>query len=451
MAFTRHRPKPDADARPDPSSAEELRSAAAAAEPDAFVSYAREDEEAAAALADGLRAAGKSVWMDREKIPYASDWRARARAGIDASKAVVLVLSPSWRSSDPCRYELDYAVERQKRLVPVTVSEALLPEHLPPALRDVVWIPAARGDPDAAVDTIVATLEDDLEWRDMHARLLVRALEWDERDRDRSLLLRGTDLRDGERWLTAPGRHGEIATAMHSAYLVASRREATRRQRIATGLVGGALLVSLGLAALAYWQRGVAVDNEREAVAQRRVAVRNAHQARSRELAATATAQLDADPELALLLGVEAAKVAPTNQAEEVLRAALPRVTGTTSLRHPGLQAIAADTHGDRAITGGTDGLGRLWDPGTGRRIAVLRGHARSSRPTSRRGSSRWRSPPAAPSPPPEVPRATSACGTPGQGSSSSRCARRRAARPTSGCRSGSSGSGSSSPRVRRG
>jgi hypothetical protein len=33
----------------------------------------------AAAVADGLRAAGKSVWIDREKIPYASDWQAGAR------------------------------------------------------------------------------------------------------------------------------------------------------------------------------------------------------------------------------------------------------------------------------------------------------------------------------------------------------------------------------------
>src|SRR4051794_16871134 len=129
-----------------------------------------------------------------------------------------------------------------------------------------------------------------------------------------------TTLRDGEHWFTAAGRHDETPTQLHSAYLVASRREASRRQRIVLGFVGAALLVSLALAGLAYWQRGVAVDNEHEAVAQRRVAVRNAHQARSRELAATATAQLSADPERALLIGVEAAKEAPTVQAEEVLR-----------------------------------------------------------------------------------------------------------------------------------
>src|SRR4051794_32637125 len=185
-----------------------------------------------------------------------------------------------------------------------------------------------------------------------------------------------TTLRDGEHWFTAAGRHDETPTQLHSAYLVASRREASRRQRIVLGFVGAALLVSLALAGLAYWQRGVAVDNEHEAVAQSRVAVRNAHQARSRELAATATAQLSADPERALLIGVEAAKEAPTVQAEEVLRAALPQVTGTRTLPHAGLQAIAADERGRIAVTGGTDGLGRTWDLASGRVLAVLRGHS---------------------------------------------------------------------------
>ncbi len=337
--------------------------------------------------------------------------------------------------------------------MPVTVSEALLPEHLPPALRDVVWIPAARGDPDAAVYTIVATLKDDLEWRDMHARLLVRALEVGRtRPRPQPAPARHRPARRRAVADRAAGRHGEVATAMHSAYLVASRREATRRQRIATGPVAGALLVSLGLAALAYWQRGVAVDNEREAVAQRRVAARNAHQARSRELAATATAQLDADPELALLLGVEAAKVAPTTQAEEVLRASLPareRDDGAAPSRTPGARGRhpwrPRDHRRNRRARPG------LWDPGTGRRIAVLRGHARQQQTDIAQGVLSVAISPGG---------ALAATGG-AEGDVRVWDARtgklqftlrgRRAALPTSGCRSGSSANGSSSPRVRRG
>src|SRR5689334_18590908 len=79
----------DADAR-------ELRAAAAANEPAAFISYAREaDDELAYTLAEGLRAEGRDAWIDRERIAFASDWRARARAGIEASRAVIFVLSRS--------------------------------------------------------------------------------------------------------------------------------------------------------------------------------------------------------------------------------------------------------------------------------------------------------------------------------------------------------------------
>src|SRR5438552_1618501 len=90
-----------------------LRAAAAAAQPDAFMSYAREDEDFAEIIAQALESSGKAVWIDRDRIPYASDWRARARAGIDASKAVIFLLTPHWLSSEACRYELEHAVSSQ--------------------------------------------------------------------------------------------------------------------------------------------------------------------------------------------------------------------------------------------------------------------------------------------------------------------------------------------------
>jgi WD40 repeat protein len=350
--------------------------ASPAAPPDVFVSYARKDRDVADRLCAGLEAAGKEIWIDREDIPDTADWRARARAGVETAKAVLFVLSEDWVESKYCRFELDHAVEMHKRLIPVALPPELDPGTLPLALRDLSWIPLGTEVDGSAIERVSKALDTDLEWRDQHARLLVRAGEWEAAGNDKSLLLRGSDLRSAEAWLAGEPPHGETAAPRHTTFILASRRAATRRQRVALGLVAVALLVALGLAGVALWQRNVARDNQREAEQQRRVAERNARESRSRELAAKATAQLDADPELALLLGIEAANAAPTAQAGEVLRAAMPRTNRARVLAHSGLQDVATDAGGSLAITGGTDGLGRTWDLATGKRLAVLRGHS---------------------------------------------------------------------------
>ncbi len=347
------------------------RQEARAVRPDAFLTYAREDSDVVERLIAGLDEHDKAVWVDREEIPFSTSWRERAHAGIEAAKAVVVVLSEHWLGSPACRWELEQAVQRNKRLVPVLAGPDLPAESLPSELADLAWIPLREK---SAIEELVRTLDTDVGWRDRHARLLVRAVEWDRQQRDASYLLRGSDLRAAEAWLDEQDKHEQRALPLQSEYILAGRRATSRRQR--TWLLIGALAlgVAVVLAVLAYWQRGVAVDNEREANEQRRAAVENARQARSRELAATAMAELDSDPELSLLLGIEAAKVAPTAQAQEALRAALPRTRTAAALPHEGLEDVALSATG-AAVTGGTDTLARVWDLGAGRRIATLRGH----------------------------------------------------------------------------
>lgn len=349
----------------------DLRAIAAAARPDAFVCYAREDKAVAEQIAAGLVARGKEVWVDWEDIPFSAPWEDRARAGIEAAKAVVVVLSGTAAVSEPCRWEVEQAIGANKRLVPIAISDDVDPSRLPPALAQPNWIPAVDRALEGALDTLVETLDTDLEWRDEHARLLVRAVDWQRRGRDGSFLLRGSDLRNAEDWISRQGEHQQRATPLQGEYIVASRRAAARRQRITFMFVLIALAVAVGLAAVALWQRGVAIENER-------LAVENARQSRSRELAATAVAQLQGDPELALLLAIEAARVAPTSQAGEALRAALARAhaAGRGALRHDGLTAVAVTPDGKLAITASTDATARVWNVDRGRSSAVLRGHA---------------------------------------------------------------------------
>jgi hypothetical protein len=88
---------------------------------DAFVSYRRIPADTAFVdqLRQDLAARRISVWVDREEIEPASDWAQRVIRGIDASKALIFVITPESVLSEECRNELDQAVELHKLIVPV--------------------------------------------------------------------------------------------------------------------------------------------------------------------------------------------------------------------------------------------------------------------------------------------------------------------------------------------
>ena len=124
--------------------------------------------------------------------------------------------------------------------------------------------------------------------------MTVRALEWDEHGRDRSFLLRGTELADAEQWLAAGVDKVSGPTALEQEYLLAARQAASRRQRI---LVGGSLavaVVAVGLLIFALISRSTAVTAETNA--------------RAQALAAESVNQQSVDAERAVLLGAAAVR-----------------------------------------------------------------------------------------------------------------------------------------------
>jgi TIR domain-containing protein/SIR2-like protein len=58
-----------------------------------FLSYASEDAEAAGRLAEGLRAAGLEVWLDKAALQLADDWARSIRRGIERSSLFLPVVS----------------------------------------------------------------------------------------------------------------------------------------------------------------------------------------------------------------------------------------------------------------------------------------------------------------------------------------------------------------------
>ncbi len=221
---------------------------------DLFISYSRRDEPFVERLREALGKRDRDVWLDREDIGPAVEWRREIELGIEGADVFAFVISPDALRSEPCRREHEYAVTKNKRIVPLLhrePEEISVPEDL--ASRNYIFF---RTDEefDPGVVSLLAAIEDLPEWARDHTRLLQRAEEWERSDRDPSFLLRGSDLTEAERWLSEQAAHKEPQpTPLQTEYLLASRKAATRRQRITIGAVGVALAVSviLGLVAAA--------------------------------------------------------------------------------------------------------------------------------------------------------------------------------------------------------
>jgi WD40 repeat protein len=334
--------------------------------PDAFISYSRRDSrEFVERLSAALAERGKDAWVDLEDIPPASKWEQDLREGVAGSDAFCFVISPGSVASEHCLRELDYASERNKRLVPVN-HVAVADADVPAAIASHNWIPqqgSFEDDFEASVATLVEAIETDLDWVRAHTRWGERAEEWDRRERDRSLLARGSDLTEAEQFLAAAAGRRPEPTELQGEYVVASRAAASRRQRVTVGAVSVALVVSLGLAVFALFQRQTAID-ERET-------------ATSRALAANSFLSLPTDPELSLLLGIEAADAKRTAEAEDALRSALleSRVRLALEGHTGGVTSAEFSPDGATVLTTSEDETGALWDPATGERRAELVGH----------------------------------------------------------------------------
>ncbi len=178
------------------------------------------------------------------------------------------------------------------------------------------------------------------------------------------------DLYGGAR-LAYWSEHGtERLTEFEAAFVAAGldraerdrRAHRSRTQRAVTLLV--IALVAISSVAL------VALRAQSQASEQRDIA-------RSRELAASATAQLGINPERSLLLAIRAFELKSTPQAAAILRQATfeSRVRRTITAHEGVVWAASFSPDGQLIVSAGDDGSVRIWDVARPSEPVVLAGH----------------------------------------------------------------------------
>lgn len=201
---------------------------------DAFISYGRADsKEFCVRLHHALLEQGLKVWFDQNDIPSGVDYEKQIKDGIDKSHNFLFIISPHSVNSTHCRKEIELAIKRNKRIIPILHVEEISREtwqqrnpkgtdedwaiyqakglnfgndrnpNMHPIIASINWLNMEEG-----LDEQKATFKDLLELFESHKNyvhnhtyFLYRALHWEQHQKQTQYLLVGEERVNAETWL----------------------------------------------------------------------------------------------------------------------------------------------------------------------------------------------------------------------------------------------------------
>lgn len=97
--------------------------------PSVFISYASEERQFTRRLVSDLRRRRTRVWFD-QRLKSGATWLTQLATAIEASDALLVVLSPASVCSEYVRWELDTARILNKKIYPIMYQECEAPSRL---------------------------------------------------------------------------------------------------------------------------------------------------------------------------------------------------------------------------------------------------------------------------------------------------------------------------------
>ncbi len=260
-----------------------------------FISYSRKDKAFVRKLNAAIDAENIDAWVDWEGIELASDWMNRITDAIEGGDAFLFVISPDSLKSKICQNELELGIKLNKKIIPILYRDPEKRQKMHPKLSSTNWVymRTRKDDFKTTLPKLVAAIQTDLGWVQQHTRLLQRATEWDQKSRNNSYVLQGSDLEDGEKWMIAStASAGRDVVPLQAEYISTSRKVSVQRQRNLMVSISLVMILSviMGIFALVQWNR--ASENEQQAKNSAATAVANGNYAATQQAIAQENAQL---------------------------------------------------------------------------------------------------------------------------------------------------------------
>jgi WD40 repeat protein len=229
---------------------------------DVFISYGRADSKAfTLELNRQLIEQNLSVWVDFDGIPFGVDYQKQIADGIDKADNFLFIISPHSVNSPHCRKEIELAVQRNKRIVPLLHVSEISREtwqkrnpkgtdtdwatyqakglgfgdernpNMHPIIARINWIGIREGvdDYDIAFKGLLELLNRHKDYVRNHTYILDRALEWEQHRKQTRYLLIGEERRAAEEWLRIRFKAEQppcIPTDLHCEYITESTKNA---------------------------------------------------------------------------------------------------------------------------------------------------------------------------------------------------------------------------------
>ena len=95
-----------------------------------FFSYARADSEFALRLAGDMRSAGVDLWIDQLDIPTGARWDQTVEDALKACPRLLIILSPASVASQNVMDEVAFAIDENKKMLPVLYRHCDVPFRL---------------------------------------------------------------------------------------------------------------------------------------------------------------------------------------------------------------------------------------------------------------------------------------------------------------------------------
>ncbi|MBE7383418.1 MAG: TIR domain-containing protein [Leptolyngbya sp. SIO1E4] len=198
---------------------------------DVFISYGRADSKHfAKTLYDRLVAKGFKVWFDFKDIPLGVDYQKQIDDGIEKADNFLFIIAPHSINSPYCRLEIDLALKRNKRIIPLLHVEEISYDtwqqrnpqgteadwdaykadgkhssfpNMHPEIGKINWVYCREGVDDfeqslVGLLDIVARHQD---YVHQHTVLLAQALTWEANQRQARYLLAPAERQQAEAWL----------------------------------------------------------------------------------------------------------------------------------------------------------------------------------------------------------------------------------------------------------
>ena len=123
-----------------------------------FISYASKDRKRILDLVDRLSAAGVSVWIDQMGIEGATMWSQEIVAAIRDCKVLILAISKNSAGSENVVKEVALASEGRKRILPVYLEQAEIPESMAYQLAGIQRVDFFEGQEELGKQSVIRAL-----------------------------------------------------------------------------------------------------------------------------------------------------------------------------------------------------------------------------------------------------------------------------------------------------